>query len=106
MTERPVPLETQEELVPDFGERVRVARERKGLSLDNLARGINEKKSLVHKIETGSFYPDPVVTAKLERALGIRLREKVEAASARKYAPRGGVTIGDLIRMQKGEGSP
>ena len=50
---------------------------------------------------SGTFFPDPVVTAKLERALGIRLREKVEEMHPGTRGAQGGVTIGDLIRMQK-----
>jgi putative transcription factor len=101
MTEKPVPLETEEDLVEDFGERVRKAREQKRLSLDDVARAINEKKSLLHKIETEHFFPDLHVTKKLEAALGVSLRERVEAVHTEKLRPRGGLTIGDLIRMQK-----
>ncbi len=101
MSERRVPLEADEVLVPDLGERVRRARQAKRLKVDDVARAINEKKSILHKIEAGSFRPDPVVTAKLERSLGIRLREKVESVDAPKPGPPGAITIGDLIRMQK-----
>jgi putative transcription factor len=101
MTEKPVPLESDEDLVEDFGERVRKAREKRHLSLDDVARAINEKKSLLHKIETEHFFPDLHVTKKLEAALGVRLREKVEDVHPEKVRPKGGLTIGDLIRMQK-----
>jgi putative transcription factor len=101
MTEKPVPLESDEDLVADFGERVRAARERKRVSLDDLARAVNEKKSLLAKVETGTYFPDPNVTRKLEAALGIKLREKVEEVHTQKYKPTGGMTIGDLIKMKK-----
>jgi len=99
--EKRVPLESDEELVSDFGERVRQARERKRVSLDDLARAVNEKKSLLAKVETGAHFPDPTVTRKLEAALGIKLREKVEEVHTQKYKPGGGMTIGDLIKMKK-----
>jgi putative transcription factor len=101
MTERRVPLESDEVLVADFGDRVRRARQAKRLKVEDVARAINEKASLLNNIESGSFHPDPIVTAKLERSLGIRLREKVEEVHPARQASRGGVTIGDLIRMQK-----
>ncbi len=101
MTERRVPMESDEVLVADFGDRVRRARQAKRLKVQDVARAINEKASLLHNIESGSFHPDPIVTAKLERSLGIRLREKVEEVHPAKRASQGGVTIGDLIRMQK-----
>lgn len=101
MTERRIPLENEEELVEDFGERVRKAREAKRVTLDDLARAVNEKKSLLAKVEAGSFFPDPTVTAKLEAALGIKLREKVSAVHTQKPRASGGMTIGDLLKMQK-----
>lgn len=101
MSERRVALESDEELVPDFGDRVRRARQAKRLKVEDVARAINEKASLIHKVEAGTFHPDPVVTAKLERSLGVRLREKVEEVHPGKRGASGGVTIGDLIRMQK-----
>ncbi len=101
MTEKPAALESEDELVPDFGERVREARERKRVSLDDLARAVNERKSLLAKVETGSFHPDPTLARKLEASLGIKLREKVEEVHTQKYQPRGGITIGDLIKMKK-----
>ncbi len=101
MTPKPVRLESDEELVPDFGDRVRRARQAKRLKVEDVARAINEKASILHKIEAGSFHPDPVVTAKLERSLGVQLREKVEEVHTAKHSAQGGLTIGDLIRMQK-----
>src|SRR5882672_5023147 len=47
MTERRVPLESEEDLVEDFGERVRKGREALRVTLDDLARAVNEKKSLL-----------------------------------------------------------
>jgi putative transcription factor len=101
MTERPVPLEADEEVVEDFGERVRHARERRRVTLDDLARAVNEKKSILAKVETGAFHPDPQLARKLEAALGIKLREKVEEVHTQKFQKKGGVTIGDLIKMKK-----
>jgi putative transcription factor len=101
MAPRPAALETDEELVPDFGDRVRKARQAKRLKVEDVAKAINEKTSILQKIEAGTFHPDPMVTAKLERSLGIRLREKVEDVHPAARASQGGLTIGDLIRMQK-----
>ena len=100
--EKPVPLESEEELVADFGERVRKAREARRVTVEDLARAINERQSIVQKVEAGTYFPDPELTRKIEASLQIRLREKVEQVHPEKAAPRGGVTIGDLIRMKKG----
>ncbi len=99
--EKPVPLESDEELVADFGTRVRKAREARRVTVEDLARAINERQSIVQKVEAGSYFPDPELTGKLEASLHIRLREKVEQVHTEKVAQKGGVTIGDLIRMRK-----
>lgn len=99
--EKPVPLETDEELVADFGERIRKAREARRVSVEDLARAINEKQSIVQKVEAGTYFPDPELTRKIEASLQIRLREKVEAVHPERARPQGGLTIGDLIKMQK-----
>jgi putative transcription factor len=99
--EKPVPLESDEELVADFGERIRKAREGRRVTVEDLARAINERQSIVQKVEAGTYFPDPELTRKIEASLQIRLRERVEAVHPEKARAQGGVTIGDLIKMQK-----
>ena len=66
------------EIVPDFGMRVKDAREKLGLKQEELARRINEKVSLLRKIERGEIVPDDRVRQKLERILNISLVERVQ----------------------------
>jgi transcriptional regulator, XRE family len=39
---------------------------------------INEKQSVISKIESGGFNPDDAVIRKIEKALKITLKEKLE----------------------------
>lgn len=71
-------LEEDEFLVEDYGERVKNARERLGLTQEELALKINEKSSVIAKIERYEFRPDKNLIKKLEKFLGIKLTEKVE----------------------------
>ncbi|WP_456487893.1 multiprotein bridging factor aMBF1 [Candidatus Alkanophaga liquidiphilum] len=66
------------EIVPDFGMRVKDAREKLGLKQEELAKRINEKVSLLRKIERGEIVPDDRVRQKLERILNISLVERVQ----------------------------
>ena len=66
------------EIVPDFGKRVRDAREKLGLKQEELAKRINEKVSLLRRIERGELVPEDRVRQKLERVLNISLVERVE----------------------------
>lgn len=70
-------IEEEYILVDDYPERVRKARQQLGLEQKDLARMINEKQSVISKIESGSFQPDDTIVKKLEKTLKIRLREKV-----------------------------
>jgi putative transcription factor len=63
------------ELVQDFDERIRAARESAGLSQSDLADQLNEKASLIQKLEHGDHLPSDDVQQKLERSLDIDLTE-------------------------------
>ena len=62
------------ELAPDWAKRVRQAREARNWKPEDLGKKLNEKKSIVLKIESGSFHPPDELVRKLEHLLKIRLR--------------------------------
>lgn len=62
------------ELVPDWGHRIREAREKLTWTPEELAKRLNEKKSVVLKLESGSFHPPDATVRKVERLLHVRLR--------------------------------
>jgi putative transcription factor len=66
------------ELAPDWNKRVRVAREARTWTPEVLGKKLNEKKSVVLKIESGSFHPPDALVRKLEHLLQIRLRAEPE----------------------------
>ncbi len=102
MAEREVyAVPAAEELVEDYGERIRAAREAKGWKQTDLGMKINEKASVIAKLETNSMVPPDSLIPKLERALGIKLREKVEPVSVKKHTGREPVTLGDLVRLDE-----
>ena len=69
------------ELAPDWGRRIRAARESRQWTPDDLAKRLNEKRSLVLKLESGNFHPTDALVRKLEHHLGIRLRADPERSS-------------------------
>jgi putative transcription factor len=98
-------VDTSLELVENFDLKIRQAREKLGLSHDELGKRINEKVSLLRKIETGKMTPDNRLATILEHALKIKLivpakEEKVPQAKLAKTASRD-LTLGDLIQMGK-----
>jgi putative transcription factor len=73
--ERDVFAEVPEmELAADWGLRIRVAREARNWTQEELGKRLNEKKSLVLKLESGNFRPPDETIRKVESLLKIRLR--------------------------------
>jgi putative transcription factor len=66
------------ELAPDWPRRVRVAREALAWTPEELGKKLNEKKSVVLKLESGGFRPPDQLVRKLERLLKVRLRADPE----------------------------
>jgi putative transcription factor len=62
---------------------------------------INERKSVIEQLENGRIRPDDKLVTKIERALNIRLKEKVSEEPV--TLKKGGftLTLGDLIKNGK-----
>lgn len=104
---KPAPVRTEpakiERIMDDYGQRIRAAREKQGLTQEDFAKRVMVKESLVHKMETGTFEPDIELARKLERLLHIRLvevREESETGTARKEDRPAGLTIGDILKLK------
>jgi len=91
----------REELAENYGARMREARERKGLSLKDLGTRINERVTVLSKVEAGSMRPEDKLVAKIEKELGIKMKEKVAEVVAAKQTGSRTLTLADLIKMQK-----
>ncbi|MFQ5907500.1 MAG: multiprotein bridging factor aMBF1 [Thermoplasmata archaeon] len=92
--------ETEYDLAPDFPDRLRRAREAMGWKREELARKINEKLSVLEKLEKGRMRPPDALVSKLERTLQVRLRERVEEGEGPRHTESRPLTLGDLIRRE------
>ena len=89
------------ELVEDYPQRIKTARERKGWTREQLGARVKEPEHAMMRIESGGLRPSDDAAKRLERELGITLFEKVgTVATARKGAARG-FTLGDMIKPGK-----
>jgi len=59
---------------PSVGKAIQTARMEKQLAQKDLAQKVNEKPSIIQDYEAGKAIPNPQILAKLERALGVKLR--------------------------------
>lgn len=93
----------QEELVEDYGQRVRRAREQRGLTLEQLGEKLKTRRDTLAKVESGSYHPEEALITKLEKELGIKLKEKPETPAGMGGQPppsaTKALTLGDLIKQ-------
>lgn len=65
-------------LAVDYGARVKKARETKDLTRTEFARVINERESVIKRIEAQKMEPDDKLLKKIEQFFDITLKEKYE----------------------------
>jgi len=95
--------EPSEELIEDFSIEVRKAREAKNWSREVLGKKINERVSVINRIETGKMTPDTKLTKKLENTLGIKLLEKVDNIDLNQFVntSSGERTLGNIMKIKR-----
>lgn len=95
--------EPSEELIEDFAFEVRKARESKNWSREDLGKKINERVSVITRIETGKMTPDVKLTKKLEKALNIKLLEKVDNIDLNQFvnSSSGERTLGNIMKIKR-----
>lgn len=100
---RPPAPRRELEVIEDFGEVVRRARENIGLSREVLAAMIGVKETVLRRIEAGQLTPDLELARKLERALGVKLlvEAPAEPSGGRSAGAEGGLTLGDVAEVRE-----
>jgi putative transcription factor len=94
-------FDDMDEIVADYDQRIREAREDRGLSQEDLAKSLNEKASLIRKLERGDMLPSDDVRAKLERGLEISLVEGQDADDAEWSGDSSTTTtLGDVVKRK------
>ena len=86
------------ELVLDYSRRIQQARNALGLKQEELAAKLNEKKSVMRELESGSLVPNDALIRKLENQLKIALIENVAQDYKMPAVKRKEMTLGDLMK--------
>ena len=89
-------------VIENFGLIVRKARQRAGLSQEDLGRKIGEKVSVIRKIEGEKIIPHERLARKLEHALGVKLLVPLvepEVPASFSQTNRG-VTLGEIAHLK------
>ncbi|MGW8289276.1 MAG: multiprotein bridging factor aMBF1 [Candidatus Bathyarchaeia archaeon] len=102
-------VDTTREIVEGYDSKIRQAREKLGLSHEELGKKINEKASVLSKLETGKMTPNNQLVTKLEHVLKIKLLVPIQEEKLQGF-PKSlnrETTLGDLIKLnKKGEEEP
>jgi len=96
-------FDDMEEIAPDYDDRIRNARESTGQSQEDLAKELNEKASLIRKLEHGDILPSDSVQKKLEKKLDISLTTGSAGADDEEWSggsSTGSYTLGDVVKRK------
>ena len=95
-------FDDMEELAADYDDRIREARESEGLTQEELADDLNEKASLIRKLERGDILPSDDVQTKLEKKLEITLTEGTDVDDTEWSSGSGqSMTLGDVVERKE-----
>ena len=94
-------LQSDQVLIDDYGEVIKQARKAKGLSLEEFAQLINEKASIIQKLEKSEFNPPESLVVKIERKLEISLKEEVAPPIFTGTTSKKDTTLGDVVKLKK-----
>ncbi|MEE9612690.1 MAG: multiprotein bridging factor aMBF1 [Desulfatiglandales bacterium] len=93
---------TTTELFDDYPTIIREARERKGLTQEKLGKLLNERVSVINRIESGKMRPAEKLIRKLEDTLNVKIAGKVESekVSSQSTAKKD-LTLGDIVEIKR-----
>lgn len=95
-------FDEMETVAQDYDQRIRNARESTGLTQEELADQLNEKASLIRKLEHGDVLPSDDIQTKLERKLDISIAESTQADDSEweGSSSAGSYTLGDVVKRK------
>jgi len=93
-------IEDETVIVDNYGKKIIEAREKINLSREEFAKKINEKESLIRRIESEEMRPNDKLVEKIERFLDIKLRVTYEKGKIEAKPSKGKLTIGDVLEVE------
>jgi len=88
-------------LAPDYGDRVRDAREEEKLSLAEVSDDLNEKESVIRKVENQDLKPEKSLASKLSKKFGVDLYVNPEVSNVDdSTSDSRSATLGDVAEVK------
>ncbi|HUL62447.1 MAG TPA: multiprotein bridging factor aMBF1 [Methanocella sp.] len=92
----------KDELVEDYAERIKKARDAKHMTDEQLAHQTQSKVNIIRKVERGELVPEDALIKKIEYVLDIKLTEGVaEPERGGRKGESRAMTLGDLIKVKR-----
>ncbi len=91
------------DIVEDYAEKIREARESKGWSTGVLAQKLRISESMLRKIESGKMKPSIDLARRIEKLLKIKILEPTELEEEVEAPPPGSLTLGDIVVVRRDE---
>jgi putative transcription factor len=87
--------------VDDFTQQIRRAREQRGWAQKDVARSLNERTSVITKVESGKMAPTITLARKLERLFKLTLLEETESVDLPPVPSQSSATLGDVVQIKR-----
>lgn len=101
---RSAPTIDEMELIEDYAKVIRSARQKHGMSQEELAQKVGERVSTLQSIEAGRLKPTRKTTRGLERELEISLLEHISSVPLKqewKQSKSSATTLGDVVKIKR-----
>lgn len=93
-------VEEETVFVDNYGKLIITARKRMNLTREEFAKKINEKESVIKRVEAEEMRPNDALSKKIERFLGIKLTKTYEKKRLERKVQRGKLTLGDIVEIK------
>lgn len=97
-------VEITQEIAEDYALKIKLVREKLGLTHEELGKKINEKASVLRNLEAKKMAPNNQLASKLEHLLKIKLLVPISEEKVSQEIPKSAnrdLTLGDLIELNK-----
>lgn len=92
--------EPEEILKSNYGKLIMQVRQKMGLERKDFASKINEKESIIKRVESQQMTPDEKLQKKIENFLDIKLTEVYEKKKLIEGSTKPSLTLGDIVKIE------
>ncbi len=91
------------ELIENYGTIIKKAREKRDWTQEDLSKRVNEKSSVIARIETEKMTPNEDLLKKIERLLEINIKQEIGGDPLSTTPSTKSLTLGDIAKIKKKE---